>query len=62
MLILTAKRHEPIWIGEDICIFIADIRNKGNVRIAIEAPKHVRILRDEVKQRMKDDDGSGSST
>ena len=47
MLILTRKRSEMIQIGEDI--FIKVIRTgPTTVKIGIEAPSNVRILRGEL--------------
>ena len=47
MLVLTRKQREQIQIGEDITITI--LRVKGNaVRIGIEAPQGIRVLRGEL--------------
>ncbi len=47
MLVLTRKLDEAIQIGDDIKITI--LRVKGNtVRIGIEAPREVRVVRDEL--------------
>lgn len=47
MLVLTRKLDEAIRIGDDIKITI--LRVKGNtVRIGIEAPREVRVVRDEL--------------
>jgi carbon storage regulator CsrA len=47
MLVLTRKLDEAIRIGGDIKITI--LRVKGNtVRIGIEAPREVRVVRDEL--------------
>lgn len=52
MLVLTRKLGESIVIAEDITVTV--VRIKGNqVRIGIEAPKAVRILREEVRRRSK---------
>lgn len=57
MLVLTVKKHEPIWIGDDVCVFLCESLGPDKVRIGVEAPRDVRILRDCVKERMKDTDG-----
>lgn len=49
MLVLTRKPGEKILIGDDIVITVLDARRDG-VRIGIEAPKGVKIQRDEVVQ------------
>lgn len=47
MLVLTRKLDEAIQIGDDIKVTI--LRVKGNtVRIGIEAPRDVRVVRDEL--------------
>ena len=47
MLILTRKTDETIQIGDDVVITV--VRVKGNsVRIGIEAPKGVRVVRSEL--------------
>jgi len=47
MLVLTRKQGETILIGEDIKITILSV-NGDAVRIGIDAPKHVKILRAEL--------------
>ena len=47
MLVLTRKLEEQIRIGDDIIISI--LRVKGNtVRIGIEAPREIRVVRGEL--------------
>jgi carbon storage regulator CsrA len=47
MLVLTRKLQERIKIGENVTITV--LRVKGNsVRIGIEAPRHVRVVRAEL--------------
>lgn len=49
MLVLRRKKNQSILIGEDIRITIVDCAADG-VRIAIDAPKQVSILREELSQ------------
>lgn len=51
MLSLTRKTGETIRIGDDIVITVQEIRG-DTVRIRIGAPREVRILREEVHQRI----------
>ncbi len=51
MLVLGRKTKESIHIGNDIVISIEEI-NKGTVKIGIEAPKDVVILRSELKEEI----------
>ena len=46
MLILRRKKNESLLIGEDIRITIIECASDG-VRLAIDAPKQVSILREE---------------
>lgn len=47
MLVLTRKVAETIRIGEDVVIKVIKT-GKGTVRIGIEAPANVRVLRGEL--------------
>lgn len=47
MLVLTRKRSETIQIGNDILIKVLKT-GKTTVKIGIEAPKHIRVLRGEL--------------
>ncbi len=57
MLILTRRVGETFIIGDDIKITVCSVRN-GQVRIGIEAPKHVSIHRKEVYERIQREDSS----
>ncbi|MEW4413932.1 carbon storage regulator CsrA [Clostridium sp. AN503] len=47
MLILSRKKGESIKIGDDIEIFVADIKG-DKVRLGISAPEHMKISRTEL--------------
>lgn len=47
MLILTRKTNEKIKIGNDITITIIEVRG-DQVKVGIEAPKDVKVFRQEV--------------
>ncbi|MEX0701365.1 MAG: carbon storage regulator [Planctomycetales bacterium] len=47
MLVLTRKKAEEIRIGENITIKVIRC-GKGTVKIGIDAPDHVRVLRAEL--------------
>lgn len=51
MLVLTRRSEEAIRLGDDIIIKIIEIKG-GQVRIGIEAPKGVRIYREELYQKI----------
>ncbi len=48
MLVLTRKTDGTICIGDDIVIKVIQT-GRGSVKLGIEAPNHVRILRGELK-------------
>jgi len=50
MLILTRKLDQKILIGKDIVITIINIDSKS-VRVGIDAPKEIPILRPEAKDK-----------
>lgn len=57
MLVLTRKFGETIHIGSDIIIYVGqlDIRPERRcVKIGIEAPRDVKILRGELVQQEAD--------
>lgn len=47
MLVITRKKGESILIGDDIEVFVAKI-DDNTVKIAINAPRNVTILRKEL--------------
>ena len=54
MLVLTRKTGEGIIIGDDIIIKIIEMKG-GGVRIGIEAPKDKKIYRQEVYDRITEE-------
>jgi len=51
MLVLTRKAGEGIIIGDDVTIKIIEMKG-GSVRIGIDAPKKRKIYRQEVYDRI----------
>ena len=49
MLILRRKKNESILIGDNIRITLLECASDG-VRIAIDAPKQISIIRDELSE------------
>lgn len=47
MLVLTRKKMETIRIGEDIVVTVVQT-GSGRVKLGIEAPANVRVLRGEL--------------
>jgi len=52
MLILARKLEEEIYLGNNISIKVVEI-NKGVVKLGIEAPKDIQILRGELKKELE---------
>lgn len=61
MLILTRKIGESLMVGDDVTISVLGV--KGNqVRIGIDAPKHVQVHREEIYNRIQNEKEGGTDT
>ncbi|HWE37335.1 MAG TPA: carbon storage regulator [Isosphaeraceae bacterium] len=47
MLVLTRKLMERLYIGDDICVTVVRLEG-GQVRLGIDAPRHISIVRAEL--------------
>lgn len=56
MLVLSRNIGERIFVGKDIIVSIEAIQG-GRVRVGIEAPKEVRIYREELSHLQDDFEG-----
>jgi len=61
MLILSRKVDEKIVIGDDITVSIIEIRG-DQVRIGIDAPKKVKVFRQEVYDAIKAENKAASKS
>ena len=61
MLILTRKSGEGLFIGDDIRITILEIRGK-QIRLGIEAPTSVVVLREEIYRRIQEENLQAAGT
>lgn len=52
MLILTRRVGEALKIGDDVTITVLSVRGQ-QVRIGIDAPKHVSVDREEIYKKKK---------
>lgn len=61
MLVVTRKKGESILVGDDIEIKVTKI-DDGSVKIAIDAPKSMTILRKEVYEKVKEENKNATSS
>ena len=61
MLVLTRKIGETIRINEDISITIMEIDGRS-VKLAIDAPRNVPIHREEIFQRIQEENKKAAKT
>lgn len=59
MLILTRRVGESLMVGDEITVTVLGV--KGNqVRIGVNAPRDVAVHREEIYNRIQDDDDSSN--
>lgn len=56
MLVLTRGKEQDVLIGDDIVVTVLEIRG-DNVKLGIEAPKTIPVLRREVQERFQREQG-----
>ncbi len=47
MLVLTRKLMEKLYIGDDVCVTVVRLEG-GQVRLGIEAPREIAVVRAEL--------------
>jgi len=60
MLILSRKVGEAIRMGDSITVTVLGV-TRGQVKIGIDAPRSLAVHREEVYQRIKDEQSQASS-
>ena len=61
MLILTRRVGETLMIGDEVTVTVLGV--KGNqVRIGVNAPKHVSVHREEIYERIQKEEPGGNQT
>lgn len=68
MLVITRKAGERLLIGDDVVVTVVEVRSDNSIRIGIDAPRSIRVLRQEIAEAVaaenlaatsaKDGDGS----
>jgi len=53
VLILSRKLGESVLLGDDVSITVLEV-SKGVVKLGIDAPKEIRILRGELSEAVKE--------
>ena len=52
MLVLGRRTGENIRIGDDIKVIVLEVRG-GQIKLGIEAPLHVQVHREEIYERIQ---------
>jgi len=60
MLVLTRKPGEGILIGDEITIKLLEIKG-GNIRLGIDAPKNKKIYRQEVYDKIVEENRNAAN-
>ena len=61
MLILTRRVGETLMIGDEVTVTVLGV--KGNqVRIGVNAPKHVSVHREEIYDRIQKEEPGGNQS
>ncbi len=55
MLILTRRVGETLMIGDDISVTVLGVKG-GQVRVGVNAPRDVIVHREEIYDRIRDED------
>lgn len=55
MLILTRRVGETLMIGDDISITVLGVKG-GQVRVGVNAPRDVTVHREEIYERIREED------
>lgn len=61
MLILTRKEGESLRLGDDITVTVVSVKG-GHVRIGVDAPRDVAVHREEIYQKIGDEEGTGEES
>jgi len=60
MLILTRRVGETLVIGDEVTVTVLGVRG-NQVRLGVNAPKHVAVHREEIYQRIQNESEGSKS-
>ena len=60
MLILSRRPGESITIGDDVVITVVSV-NGNQIRLGINAPREVRVLRDEIYKAVREENQAAAN-
>lgn len=60
MLILTRRVGETLVIGDEVTVTVLGVRG-NQVRLGVNAPKHVTVHREEIYQRIQNESEGSKS-
>jgi len=60
MLVLTRKLGESIRIGDDIIVKVVDLDSR-HVKLGIEAPRNVAVNREEIYERIQNENKAAAA-
>ena len=61
MLVLTRRTGESIMIGDEVVVTVLDVRS-DQVRIGIQAPRSVKVQREELLRRVEQDNAAAAAS
>ncbi|MBP2033816.1 carbon storage regulator [Clostridium algifaecis] len=61
MLVISRKKGESIFIGDDIEVTVAKIED-GTVKLSISAPRNITILRKELYREIEEENKNSAAS
>jgi carbon storage regulator len=61
MLIITRRPGEKIMLGDDVVIEVIEASG-SSVRIGIDAPRSIRVFREEIWRAVRDENAAAAQT
>jgi carbon storage regulator len=61
MLILSRRINETLMVGDDVRVTVLGV-NGSQVRIGVQAPRHIPVHRQEIYEKIKKEESSDSGS